>query len=42
VKKPKPAAKTLMVLRELLEKSAEPVLELPEEMEIPDERTGTD
>jgi two-component system chemotaxis response regulator CheB len=31
-----------MVLRELLEKSAEPVLELPEEMEIPDERTGTD
>lgn len=30
------------VLRELLEKSAEPVLEMPEEMEIPDERTGTD
>jgi two-component system, chemotaxis family, protein-glutamate methylesterase/glutaminase len=30
------------VLRELLEKSAEPVLEIPGELEIPDERTGTD
>lgn len=29
------------VLRELLERSSEPVLEMPEEIEIPDERTGT-
>ena len=30
------------VLRELLERSSESVLELPEELEIPEERTGTD
>lgn len=29
------------VLRELLERSSDPMLETPEEMEIPDERTGT-
>jgi two-component system, chemotaxis family, protein-glutamate methylesterase/glutaminase len=31
-----------MVLRELLEKSAEPVIEMPKELDSPDERTGTD
>ena len=29
------------VLRELLERTAEPVLDLPDEIQIPDERTGT-
>lgn len=31
-----------MVLRELLERSGDTVLELPQELEIPNERTGTD
>ena len=30
------------VLRELLERSSEPVLDLPQEMQVPEERTGTD
>jgi len=30
------------VLRELLERTSEPVLELPQEMQVPEERTGTD